>query len=87
MLVSLPHTGVISFTGAELEEATDNFSTVHLLGQGGFGKVFKGMFRHTTVAVKLLTKVKFSDIKMHCLLFFFNRRELILTLSLKHHAS
>ena len=70
MLVSLPHTGVISFTGAELEEATDNFSTVHLLGQGGFGKVFKGMIRHTTVAVKLLTKVKFSDIKMHCLLFF-----------------
>ena len=41
----------------EVEEFTDSFCSNRLNGKGGFGKVYKGMFRHTEVAVKLLSKV------------------------------
>ena len=54
----LVYTGTLIFTEEELNKATDNFSLSRLLGQGGFGQVYKGFVRHTTVAVKLLTKVK-----------------------------
>ena len=38
-----------------LEEATDGFATSNLLGEGGFGAVFRGKFRDgTDIAVKVV---------------------------------
>jgi hypothetical protein len=44
------------FAWRELQLATDNFSDKNVLGQGGFGKVYKGTLPDgTKIAVKRLT--------------------------------
>ena len=42
--------GVQVFTYKELELATDNFSEVNVIGNGGFGVVYKGVLIDGTVA-------------------------------------
>lgn len=48
---------VKTFSHAELERATDKFSSKRILGEGGFGRVYHGVTEDgTDVAVKLLTR-------------------------------
>ncbi|XP_061360041.1 U-box domain-containing protein 33-like isoform X2 [Gastrolobium bilobum] len=42
------------FSFSEIEEATNNFSPSLKVGEGGYGSIFKGILRHTEVAIKLL---------------------------------
>lgn len=59
---SLVGSNIHSFTMAELRAVTQNFSMSHLIGEGGFGPVYKGYvdenlrpgLKAQTVAVKLL---------------------------------
>ncbi|KAE7997912.1 hypothetical protein FH972_002503 [Carpinus fangiana] len=59
-LMSTMATRVLSaktFSLAELEKATDKFSSKRILGEGGFGRVYFGIMEdRTEVAVKLLTR-------------------------------
>ncbi|CAJ1875062.1 unnamed protein product [Sphenostylis stenocarpa] len=54
---SLPHPSSTRFIAyEELKEATNNFETASVLGEGGFGRVFKGVLNDgTPVAIKRLT--------------------------------
>jgi serine/threonine protein kinase len=50
-------TSVKSFTLAQLQKATDGFNSERVLGQGGFGRVYRGtMGDGNEIAVKLLTR-------------------------------
>lgn len=42
------------FSFSEIEEATCNFNPSLKIGEGGYGNVFKGILRHTEVAIKML---------------------------------
>ena len=42
------------FSYFELEQATQGFEEGLKIGEGGFGSVYKGFLRNTTVAIKLL---------------------------------
>lgn len=48
---------VMRFPASEIKAATDNFNIRHLVGEGGFGRVYRAMLRHTPSAIKLLNKV------------------------------
>ncbi|KAJ6955857.1 proline-rich receptor-like protein kinase PERK15 isoform X2 [Populus alba x Populus x berolinensis] len=54
---SLPHPSSTRFLAyEELKEATNNFESASILGEGGFGRVFKGVLSDgTAVAIKRLT--------------------------------
>ena len=54
---SLPHPTSTRFIAyEELKEATNNFESASILGEGGFGRVFKGVLSDgTAVAIKRLT--------------------------------
>lgn len=54
---SLPHPSSTRFLAyEELKQATNNFEPASILGEGGFGKVFKGVLSDgTAVAIKRLT--------------------------------
>ncbi|KAG5376139.1 hypothetical protein IGI04_040735 [Brassica rapa subsp. trilocularis] len=46
-----------TFTASEIVKATNNFAESRVLGEGGFGKVYEGLFDHgTKVAVKVLKR-------------------------------
>lgn len=48
---------VKTFTFSELDKATEKFSSRRILGEGGFGRVYRGtMEDRSEVAVKLLTR-------------------------------
>lgn len=48
---------VKTFALSELEKATEKFSSRRILGEGGFGRVYRGTMEDgTEVAVKLLTR-------------------------------
>lgn len=52
------HLGPVIFSFGELQRATTNFASVHQIGEGGFGTVFKGKLDDGTfVAIKRARKV------------------------------
>ncbi|KAF3455603.1 hypothetical protein FNV43_RR00237 [Rhamnella rubrinervis] len=54
---SKPHPDLTFFDIRTLVTATDNFSTTNMLGQGGFGSVYKGqLVNEQEIAVKRLSK-------------------------------
>ncbi|RDX69245.1 U-box domain-containing protein 33, partial [Mucuna pruriens] len=42
------------FSFSEIKEATGNFNLSMKIGEGGYGNIFKGVLRHTDVAIKML---------------------------------
>ncbi|KAM7508648.1 hypothetical protein LguiA_019101 [Lonicera macranthoides] len=42
------------FSFFEIEEATSNFDPTLKIGEGGYGSIYKGLLRHTQVAIKML---------------------------------
>ncbi|GAA0139821.1 hypothetical protein LIER_01292 [Lithospermum erythrorhizon] len=42
------------FSYLEIKEATRNFDPTLRIGEGGFGSIYKGLLRHTQVAIKML---------------------------------
>ncbi|KAK8464905.1 hypothetical protein PHAVU_010G099400 [Phaseolus vulgaris] len=43
------------FSFSEIKEATRNFNPSLKIGQGGYGSIFRGILRHTEVAIKMLS--------------------------------
>ncbi|XP_022735275.1 LOW QUALITY PROTEIN: U-box domain-containing protein 33-like [Durio zibethinus] len=42
------------FSFSEIEEAARNFDPTLKIGEGGYGSIYKGLLRHTSVAIKML---------------------------------
>uniref|UniRef100_A0A2C9W3E9 non-specific serine/threonine protein kinase n=1 Tax=Manihot esculenta TaxID=3983 RepID=A0A2C9W3E9_MANES len=51
------HYGLRQFTYKKLADATQNFSNNRLLGEGGFGQVYKGKIHGNTYAIKKLKRL------------------------------
>ena len=43
---------------SELAEATQNYGRASIIGKGGYGTVYKGNLRYSTVAIKVLSQVR-----------------------------
>ena len=50
-------TTVRMFSTEEIKAITDNYSPEKEIGKGAFGRVFRGTYHHTDVAVKVLRQV------------------------------
>ena len=50
--------GIMEFTSDELSSSTSGFCTTKKIGEGGFGSVYRGTLRHTSVAIKRLSLVR-----------------------------
>ena len=61
MHIELAISGVLELT-EDLKQATGNYDPLKIVGKGGFGKVFKGLFRSTKIAVKLLNAVRIHSL-------------------------
>ncbi|XP_078173073.1 U-box domain-containing protein 33-like [Carex rostrata] len=46
----------IGYSNSELQHATNNFHKSFKIGEGGFGKVYKGILHNTTIAIKILNE-------------------------------
>ncbi|KAI7754562.1 hypothetical protein M8C21_013456 [Ambrosia artemisiifolia] len=61
----------LRFSFEEIEAATENFDDEHVLGEGGFGKVYKGRIRieetSHVVAIKRLNTISDQDQRRACL--------------------
>lgn len=57
----------------ELEQATNYWDKLNILGKGGFGVVFKGIWKNTAVAIKRLEAqvylMSIYSVKFKCRLF------------------
>ena len=49
------------FTYHDVKDGTDNFSEKNILGEGGFGIVYRAVLKSTVCAVKILKEVSYSD--------------------------
>lgn len=45
---------VYEYCFPEIEQATHNFDPELKIGEGGYGSIYKGLLRHTQVAIKIL---------------------------------
>ena len=53
----MPQSLVMQMTEEDLKAATNDFDQSNRIGVGGFGSVYKGYFRCTYIAVKVLSTV------------------------------
>ena len=56
-MIPLILTIVMKFSSEEIKEATKSFDVEHLIGEGGFEKVYHARLRHTAAAIKILNNV------------------------------
>lgn len=54
----------------DIVNATDNFSTEKIIGRGGFGIVYEGIWKNTKVAIKRIIKVNRKPIYYECHFIF-----------------
>ena len=48
----------MEFLAKELAESTRNYGRTSIIGKGGYGTVYKGSLRYSTVAIKVLSQVR-----------------------------
>ena len=48
----------MEFYAKELSEATRTYGRGNVIGKGGFGTVYRGTLRYSTVAIKILSQVR-----------------------------